>query len=291
MTYNPAVTGPFGCSGRTISVGGRAMSRFDNLEFDDEARPGGEGEGRLRGGTGTPVRDAAYFQGVADLDFLDGDHEAALRGYSRALQEDPALLACWVGQVRALVELGELKEAEMWADKALERFPEDPGLLSAKALAVLRTGWPERAMAYSDNAMSREGAGPFAWLARGEILLARDSRSAEHCFGRAVAACGSAAERGRVRASVATTLRRFGRFTAALRFAQEAVQDIADSAAAWLELGRCQQALGFAECDRSFAQAVQLAPGSEAARRALRGVDRGGVWPWAVRRLRRLLRR
>ena len=36
--------------------------------------------------------------------------------------------------MRMLIELGEFREAKLWADKALERFPHEPELLAAKAV-------------------------------------------------------------------------------------------------------------------------------------------------------------
>ena len=36
--------------------------------------------------------------------------------------------------MRALIELEEFQEAKLWADKALERFPNEPELLAAKAV-------------------------------------------------------------------------------------------------------------------------------------------------------------
>ena len=35
------------------------------------------------------------------------------------------LTAAWTGQVRMLIELGEFREAKLWADKALERLLEE----------------------------------------------------------------------------------------------------------------------------------------------------------------------
>ena len=56
-----------------------------------------------------------------------------LRFYSRALEEDKTLIVGWVGQVQMLVQLGELKEAETWARKALELYPNNPELLAGRA--------------------------------------------------------------------------------------------------------------------------------------------------------------
>ena len=41
-----------------------------------------------------------------------------------------------------LIELAEYREAKIWADKALERFPHEPELLAAKAVALGRERRP-----------------------------------------------------------------------------------------------------------------------------------------------------
>ena len=56
----------------------------------------------------------------------------------------------WVGQVQMLVELGELHEADLWADKALELFRDNGELPSAKAVARARLGRAADALQCSD---------------------------------------------------------------------------------------------------------------------------------------------
>ncbi len=155
------------------------MSRFESLEFDDKrraARPAGSGPAQA---TGTPVRDAAYFRHAADRASRAMRFELALQNYSKALEQDSAAFECWLGQVKMLIELGEYREAMLWADKALEMFPEHPELLAAKAEAAARSGDLHKAMAYTDNALSKKRVTAFVWLSRGEVLLARRSRMAQ----------------------------------------------------------------------------------------------------------------
>jgi len=40
--------------------------------------------------------------------------------------------------VRSLIELGEFREARLWADKALERFPQAPELLALPGVSHTR---------------------------------------------------------------------------------------------------------------------------------------------------------
>jgi len=58
--------------------------------------------------------------------FENATFEPALRFYSKVLEYNPGTLAAWTAQVRMLIELGEFREAKLWANKALERFPNEP---------------------------------------------------------------------------------------------------------------------------------------------------------------------
>src|SRR3989440_8974050 len=109
------------------------MSRFVNLEFDGQS---GEHSSRPK----ALVKDEAYYLAEARSAFENGDFEAALRLYSKVLEFNPHNAAAWTSQVQMLIELGEFKEAKLWADKALERFPREPELLAAKGVALARSG-------------------------------------------------------------------------------------------------------------------------------------------------------
>src|SRR5438046_6221308 len=109
------------------------MSRFGNLEFGNESEEQSQKPAGL-------VKDDGYYMAEARSAFENGDFEAALRLYSKVLEFNPHNAAAWTSQVQMLIELGEFKEAKLWADKALERFPREPELLAAKGVALARSG-------------------------------------------------------------------------------------------------------------------------------------------------------
>lgn len=165
------------------------MGRFGWLEMDSEL-PGGD-----------PVATA----GQRDLDEVmcleratkllrQGQYETALQWFSRALRFQLDLEDAWAGQVQCLLALGEYPEANIWADRALERFQDSPDILAAKALAVDRTRGYGAAMAYSDASLSVKGrvVGPYPWIVRGDLLLdTRESRqAANRCFDKALELAG-----------------------------------------------------------------------------------------------------
>lgn len=244
-----------------------AMSRFSNLEFghesDDQSWP-----------SKPQVKDQGYYLAEARSAFENGDFEAGLRLYSKVLEFDPQNAAAWSGQVRMLIELGEFREAKLWADKALERFPHEPELLAAKAVALGRIGDLQGALAFSDASIEERGDSPYIWLARGDVLLAREEARADYCFEKALLL----APRDWFITWLAARIRHYyEQIALALKLLQQALEYNAAHFLLWLELGHCQQALGmFGPARNSFAQARQLNPHSREVELALAGLSGSG---------------
>lgn len=228
------------------------MNRFSSLEFDDAGRP------EKRQSHGGPVRDATYFYKQAQKAWLGADYELALRNYSRALERNTSFFQAWSGQIMILIEMREYSEALVWADKALEMFPEHPELLAEKAIACCRDEKFHKAMAYSDNSISKDNVTPRVWLARAEVLSKRKSRLAEDCLRKALNIAGNTQNVFRLEAG--RILSRGGKYSAALEYLGRAVRDFPKSALAWYELGRCQSKLGFQEAKVSLQEALHLRP-------------------------------
>lgn len=243
------------------------MGRFDNLEFDDHAQAGVEEHHGLR--------DESFHLKEAEAAFASADFDRALRYFSRALEYNALNPASYAGQVRSLIELGEFAEAEKWAAKALEQFPSDAELLAAASVALARQGELESAMAYSDAAVEARGNSPYLWLSRADVLLARGEAAAEFCFEKALAL----ARGDWFWHWLAARIRMFYRqFTAALRLLQESAEAHAEQFILWLELGRCQLALGMnARAQVSFNRARELNPMCSEARLGRVEAARGGI--------------
>src|SRR5436305_8327602 len=155
------------------------MSRFNNLEF------GRESDDQLPLQK-EPVKGVAYYLAEARSAFESANFDQGLRLYSKVLEFNPENAAAWTGQVRMLIELGEFREAKLWADKALERFPHDAELLASKAVALARSGDLQGALAFSDASIEERGDTPYIWLARGDVLMAREEARADYCFDKAL---------------------------------------------------------------------------------------------------------
>jgi tetratricopeptide (TPR) repeat protein len=253
------------------------MSRFSNLEFGNES----EDPQAPR----TQLKDETYYVAEARAAFENGLFESGLRLYSKVLEFNPLNVSAWAGQVRMLIELGEFKEAKLWADKALERFPREPELLAAKAVALARTGALEEALACSDASIEERGDTPYVWLARGDILLARSEARANYCFDKALLL----APGDWFVAWLAARIRfYYQQFALSLKLIQQAVEVRADHFLLWLQLGQCQQALGLIGPARnSFSQAQQLKPDCREAKLALIELAGSGL----TRRVRGFWRR
>jgi tetratricopeptide (TPR) repeat protein len=245
------------------------MSRFVNLEFGDESA--GHDSAATTGG----VRDEAHFMARAQEAYESGLFEPALRQYAKVLEFNPRNAAAWTGQVRMLIELGEFREAKVWADKALEQFPQEPELLAAKAVALGRAGELQEAIAFSDASIEERGNTPYVWLARADVLLSRKEVRASYCFDKALAL----APKDWFTTWLAARIRFYHQqFTLALKLLQQALELQTGHFLLWLELGLCQQALGWTgPAQISLERAQELNPASDAVRAALRQVAKTGL--------------
>jgi tetratricopeptide (TPR) repeat protein len=258
------------------------MSRFGNLELGGESE---EQQPHLK----PLLKDETYYRAEARSAFENGDFELALRLYSKVLEFNPNQAEAWTGQVRMLIELGQFREARLWADKALERIPRDAELLASKAVALAREGDLQGALAFSDSAIEERGDTPYVWLARADVLLARKERRADYCMEKALLLAPGdwfiAWLGARVRFY-------YQQFVLALKLLQRAVELNATHFLLWLELGRCQLALGLAGPARhSFEQARQLNPNCRDAGLELARLSGLGAGPRLLGWWRRLFNR
>jgi tetratricopeptide (TPR) repeat protein len=229
------------------------MSRFGNLELGDESR-----ERELKHEAKELVKGEAYYASEAHSAFENGNFESALRLFSKVLEFNPQHVAAWTGQVRMLIEMKEYHEARLWADKALERFPHEPELMAAKAVALARIGDLAGAIAFSDSSIEERGDSPYVWIARGDVLLARKERRADYCFEKAQLL---AARDWVVNWLAARVRYHYQQFALALKLLQEAVDWNSGHFMLWLELGRCQAAVGLVSAARnSYGVARELNP-------------------------------
>ena len=245
------------------------MSRFFNLEFD--------GASEDLSSQKAPVKDEGYYLGEAQGAFANGAFESALRLYSKVLEFNPQNATAWAGQVRMLIELGEIREARLWAEKALERFPREAELLAAKAVALARDGDVREALALSDASIQERGETPYVWLARADVLLAHAERRADYCFDKALLL----APRDWFVSWLAARVRFYYRqFALALKLIEQALGWNSTHFLLWLELGRCQKALGLVGSAReSLRQAGQLNPQCREVGMELAKLSETGLWP------------
>jgi tetratricopeptide (TPR) repeat protein len=235
------------------------MSRFENLEFNREFED--------LSNTESGLKDESHYFAEATRALEDGRFEHGLRWYAKVLEFNPQNGAAWTGQVRMLIELEEFHEARVWADKALERFPNDPELLAAKAVALGRVGDLQAALAFSDASIEERGDTPYIWLARGDVLLARQEKRADYCFEKAQLL---APNDWFVRWLASRIHYYYKKFALALKLVQNALALDSARSVVWLQLGKCQHALGITNAAQtSYEQAAQLDPNCREAQEML----------------------
>ncbi len=212
------------------------MGRFSNLEL--------EAEPRVELEVTKPAIDERYFLDRADVAYWSGDHEPALKYYTRALELDKRQARGWLGQVMCLVELDEPREAQVWSDKALELLGSEAELLAGKSIAMTRLGDPASGIALSDAALARPGTSALRWRARGEAMLGRDARNAAYCFAKSIA---EDARDGRVHLDVGRVCLYHRRPAMAVAHLARGCELLPGSAWCWTNLGLAREALGQTE--------------------------------------------
>jgi tetratricopeptide (TPR) repeat protein len=142
-------------------------------------------------------------------------------------------------------------------------------------VALGRSGDLQGALAFSDASIEERGDTPYIWLARGDVLLAREETRADYCFEKA----RMLAPADWFTAWLAARIRYYyQQFALALKLLQQAVELNAAHFLLWLELGQCQQALGLVSPARnSFTQARQLNPHCQEAGVALGTLSGSGL--------------
>jgi tetratricopeptide (TPR) repeat protein len=227
------------------------MGRFSNLEFGDASRH--REEDRVQADT---PRDEHFYLRLADEQYRAGWFEKALRHFSRVLEFNPNVVAAWFGQVQMLIELGEYKEARLWADKALEIFRDHPDLLSTKTVVCAREGDLARAIAFSDAALQQKGITPYVWLARGEALLAGFHENQDYCF---LKADTETKDRWFTRLQIGRIFYYYGEYAKAMSWMQEALSLDVARPFLWAAMGDCQGALGLLTlAEKSYRQALSI---------------------------------
>jgi len=250
------------------------MTRFSKLEFGD----GFEKNKDRSDISGEEIRNDEYFQKQAIRFWLAGDFELALRNFSRSLEQNSAFYPGWLGQVQMLIELREYKEAAVWVDKALEMFPEHPELLAIKAVALARDGLTEKAVAYSDDTITKENLTPLVWLARAEVLMHRKSSIAQTCISKAISLAGQGEEGLLIHLMAGRILNANGEYVSALQYLRMVTDEIPKSALAWYELGYAQAGLAKPEAKICFEQALKFHPKWLLAEEAIRKTDKKGFF-------------
>lgn len=241
------------------------MPRFDRLELD---APDPDESGRKP--AAADVRDEKHWLRLADAERRQGHHETALRYYSRALEENKAVIAAWVGQVQMLVFLGEYPEAELWARKALEIFKNHPDLLAGQAQSLGRLGDKRRAMGCCDQALAQPGESAYRWLVRGELMVAAGESLDRHCFDKAAAADPD----WLVQVEIGLALMYRKQPAKALPRFRAAIEAEPESAYAWLQRAECEKELGLPDAARQSVHRVfQLVPGHPDASALLTALD------------------
>jgi Flp pilus assembly protein TadD len=244
--------------------------RFGKLEKDGnragEPGSGGSTPPSVASG-GAEASAAEYYPSFlreAEQAFFAGKYRDAMRHYSRAAAEDPTQVTPWIGQLSCMMELRQFREAELWSNRALDLFPEEPSLLSQRARLLALTGNIKRAMGASDYALSK-GASTWVWLARAEVLLEAGDSNAFFCAQKAMEL--SSRDEWQTPALLGRLFANKRQWSTANEYLLRATDLNPSNHFLWYELARVQMAQGRTELVRdSIARCINLQPDYRPAR-------------------------
>lgn len=240
------------------------QNRFGHLELDKAS------EGVAR--TERTFDCSEYVQKARELEW-NGEHEAALRLYARALSHNPHHEGAWVGQLRCLVAVDDFDEAILWAEKAAEYLPRSGPVRAWKAVAAARSGDAAGAQVLSDEAL-RMGHSPDVWLARGWVHGTQRPEPAARCMDKALEQGGR--DPG-VLLQVASFYTETKRLSKALKVLQELTAARPALSFPWFLLGQCYGKLGMQDqAKQALEQAVSKAPTRRPYREALTALQNQG---------------
>jgi len=252
--------------------------RFGHLELDSFGAKGSSQP------AGTQTFDEKEYSRRALARFGRGDYDGALQYYARALSQNAHYEPAWVGQLRCLVELGDYKEATLWAQKALEYLPDSPDLHSSWAMALAREGRYREAMELSDKALAKRGRSALVWVARAWAMGPDRLEAADRCLAKGLES--SPADQWHTLVDVAHFHMHHGRYGEALQHLQKATGEKPRVAPPWYHLGMCLASLGLKnEAVAALEQACRRAPGNKEYRAELTRTQSQGLVAGLWRRL------
>lgn len=267
------------------------MGRFSKLEPNQPAqqdapeKPQPTLETRLEPGAvgagddDTLNRTAAEWLDLADRAFLRDDTKSALRLYSRALDRDSTLLEGWVAMIRVLLFRGDLGPAETWNNRALALFPESARLLAMRAVVHARRGKLREGLNSSDALITQNAADPLAQIARGEVLLLAENKTADFCMNQALTLVP--ANDWKTPATIAMIYEERRLWAKALQFYSAALERDEFSAVLWFRSSRCRAQLGQTpQARKALEQARELCPPNDP---LLLKIDRAGTGSFFAR--------
>lgn len=245
------------------------VARFKWLEFPEKGKEIPEFEKEL-----LEEHDAQYYLQSGERKYWEGEYESALKDYSLALRQNRGLIPAWVGQVKALIELKELKEARVWSDKALNLYPRSSNLLAAKAVLLTRLKKSQEALTYSDASLGYDSSTEYVWLARGEVHLGlKRENIARFCFDKVLEANPKS---WILLSQVGTAYLSHRHFAWAKEYLTQATQLHSTSPILWFRLGQCYHGLRFPKSALFYYEkANKLNPYLPGLRKALEKARRG----------------
>jgi len=256
------------------------MGRFSSLELEETQQSESQNEGKDI--FSSERQNAETILKKAIENFQRCDFEQSMKFFARVLSFDNGNAFAWMGQIKCLINLHELKEAIMWTDKAVEIIGENANFLAAKSCAYCRMGDFSKAYAYSDASLEQKGASSYVWLCRGEVLLQQKRKNYDFCFDKAISA---QSESWDILVEVARIYMFYNKNAIALTYLEKAKEKNPTESLIWYELGNCYINMGVkGKAIKSLSHALELNPEMEMANILVKKAESSGFFSRILKR-------
>lgn len=166
-----------GCYGAAIAANSNAQQLFSNPSSNIDP-PAAEPTDAIAAALSLKESSAAYWLNRGHALCDEGNYEAAIANYNKALQICPEDAQAWFGHGNMSAALGQFETAIVSYDKATELQPNDYQAWNNRGYTLHRLGQYEAAIASYDNAIAQKPDCYPAWNNRGYALSHLDQHEA-----------------------------------------------------------------------------------------------------------------
>ena len=216
-----------------------------------------------------------YYLGLGLESYMNGRYEESIRIFSKAININRDFEPAWLGQIVSMLKHGDLKEANIWIERAVERFKYSSDVWSLKSLLALYMGEKKKALSLSDIALTKDKPTYHSWLVRAQVLLTLRTNGWDFCIDRALEVNPNDFI---VLFEVGDIMEQYNKLSQAEDYFNQSVALKPKNAYVWYRLGLVRSKMGFGKRSLDcFEEALNLEGDRKEFRKAFKKAKKSGV--------------